>query len=140
MHSPIGFGVMEGVDADEAWALYSKRQNEIEEAGESLIERFKRKPGGGWPHVLRHGAGARLLSVLAAERPRRFPTVLYVHCHGNAEVVGFRPLKLSPQQLAQRLESDGLPHQSLEIKLWSCHSGEAYAEDDKTFLVVLPML
>lgn len=134
MRNPDGFGVMQGIEEGDAWALYRVKQEEIETAGRRLLRRFEQKQGKGHDRMLRHGV-PRALSVLERrERERKPPVVLYVHSHGNSQFVGFRPLTLTPSQLAKRLELDGLPRQAMEIKLWSCHSGEPFAEDNKVYL------
>jgi len=81
--------------------------------------------------MLRHGDGNKPLNVITQGKN----AVIYVHCHGNSEVVGLRPKKLNPAQLAARLAEDGLPKANTPvIKLWSCHSGECYGSSDRRFV------
>jgi hypothetical protein len=81
--------------------------------------------------VLRHGDGDKPLQVITEGKN----AVVYVHCHGNSQVVGLRPKKLSPAELAARLAEDGLPTPNTPvIKLWSCHSGETYGSAERRFV------
>src|SRR5882757_9062 len=125
------FGQMEGFSERKAWKMYDQRQKEIAKWGRWLINRFDKKSGKGERSLLWHG----MRKPLAGLKQEGVPTVIYVHCHGNAEVVGFRPLSLSPEQLATRLHHDGLDptDDTLRIKLWSCHSGEVHLGADQSF-------
>jgi hypothetical protein len=125
--------VMDGFSDVEAWNMYRPRQSEIKRAGEHLLARFARKSGGCKSKIQWAGTNRQPLREI---RSNRLPAVLYVHCHGNSEVVGFRPLKLTPAQLVARLIRDGLPMNGrpLRIKLWSCHSGEIAAGKTQTYL------
>lgn len=120
------FSAVGGIGFDDAWKMYTLKQGEIEAAGVHLLKRLRSKLGKGAASVLRHGdSGAPLRNIRAAGQ---IPTVLYVHCHGNSEKVGFAPLYLTASQLAARLRDDGLDRngQRLIVKLWSCHSGEPF--------------
>jgi len=130
----VRYGSMEGVEEEQGWDLYLPRQKEIASAGRSLITRFARKPGGVRREILWHKPGTTPLDSIRAALGH--PTVLYVHCHGNSEVIGFRPLSLSPAQLAARLRDDGLAVDGnpLRIKLWSCHSAETAPDGGKSYL------
>jgi hypothetical protein len=139
---------LDGLDRAEAWNLFQTKEQEIEEWGDRLLRRFEKKEGQsitvfkkdrikkktlifGSTKVLRHGDGAKPLEVIKEGRN----AVIYVHCHGNSEVVGLRPKKLTPAQLAARLAEDGLPKGNTPvIKLWSCHSGEIYGSGDRRFV------
>lgn len=129
--NPVGFQTTPVPEGETAWKMYSTRQDEIKKWGLSLVKRFQRKNGGGHPILLWHGLLRPLANLRSTAVPRP-PTVLYVHCHGNSQFVGFRPLALDHNELAQRLEADGLDKTdpTLRVKLWSCHSGEAYGAED----------
>jgi hypothetical protein len=144
---------LDGLDRDEAWEMFKKKQSEIEQSGKLLVERFRRRPGqvervtyqtaSGdtrritlffGKKVLRHGDCDKPLDVIRTEQSIN-SVFLYVHCHGNSEVVGLRPLKLKPAELAARLRADGLPKQPTPIiKLWSCHSGERHPSEERLFV------
>ncbi|GGF00716.1 hypothetical protein GCM10011611_02890 [Aliidongia dinghuensis] len=128
------YGTMDEVGSKQGWPLYNPRQNEIEEWGDWLLARFAKQDGGCHPNLLWHKPGTTPLSNVRAQRA--VPAVLYIHCHGNSEAVGFRPLKLSPKQLAARLSDDGLAPDgnSLRIKLWSCHSASVPPGGGSTYL------
>lgn len=124
---------LQGHEREEARALYDQKSGEIEQAGENLLSRFASKDGKqglGYSKVMRHGEPTAKLDITAAYGN----AVLYVHCHGNSQVVGLRPFSLSAAELAARLEQDRLPKANTPIiKLWSCHSGEA-VPNQETFV------
>ena len=144
---------LDGLDRSEAWKMFQKKQSEIERSGKLLVRRFRTRPGQVQrvkeqtesgdtrkirkffgQKVLRHGDGDKPLEVIRKEQSIN-SCFLYVHCHGNSEVVGLRPSKLKPAELAARLREDGLPTDpSPIIKLWSCHSGEPHPNEERLFV------
>jgi hypothetical protein len=108
---------LDAMQRDDAWSMYQEKSSEIEKAGDRPLNRFATKKGQskmlpispdstkrkkqllGSTKVLRHGDGDKPLSVI--KQPN---AALYVHCHGNSQVVGLRPLKLKPDTVQNSSE------------------------------------
>jgi hypothetical protein len=62
---------------------------------------------------------------------------LYISAHGNAESIGTEgnAVELSPAQLANLLETNGVPKDITDIRVFACHSAESSNPDQESIEV-----
>lgn len=108
---------------------FQTKKKEIDDWGgkgpKSLVKRMGMQPGGAHDRLIYHNGTDRVLRDAGV----RADDILYIHCHGNSDVVGFRPFGLAPADLARLIQFDRLDPEHVVVKLWTCHSGEQAGPD-----------